>query len=285
MVLAERDSAANMRLPSYPTFQDWQAGTDAFEAMAFARGLSTVMKSEAAAPERLVGAFVSDGFFRTLPEPPALGRGLQPADWASDAPGAAVLSWRLWQRRFGGDRAVLGRTITLGERSYTVVGVMPPGFQYPTWADVWAPITAIVSTDAALGQRGLHVDSRTVGRLRAGVDSAAGQRALSAVAARLAEAYPAENGGWGGAALWPVASEILGDTGPQLRLLTAAAAVVLLIACVNVAGLALARAGGRAASWRSAPRSAVAARRCSGCWPPRRSCWARWPRRRGSASR
>lgn len=246
MILAERDSAANVRLPSYPTFRDWQAGTDAFEAMAFVRGLGTIVKSDGGgAAERMVGAFVSDGFFRTLPEAAAVGRGLEPADWAPDAPGVAVLSWRLWQRRFGGDRAVLGRSITLGDRVYTVVGVMPPGFLYPTWADLWAPITAILSTDAALAQRGLHVDSRTIGRLRAGVDSAAGQRALSAVAAHLAEAHPAENGGWGGAALWPVTSEILGDTGPQLRLLTAAAAVVLLIACVNVAALALARAGAR----------------------------------------
>ena len=96
----------------------------------------------------------------------------------------------LWQRGFGGDRAALGRSVTLGDRAYTIVGVMPAGFAYPTWADFYAPIAAIRSTDAALGQRGLHVDSRVVGRLRAGVDSAAGQRALSAVAAHLAEVVP-----------------------------------------------------------------------------------------------
>jgi putative ABC transport system permease protein len=122
---------------------------------------------------------------------------------------------------------------------------MPPGYIYPTWADLWAPISTILSTDAALAERGVHVDSRVVGRLRVGVDSAAGQRALSAVAAHLAEAYPAENGGWSGAALIPVAFEVLGDTGTQLRLLTAAAVLVLLIACINVAGLALAHVGSR----------------------------------------
>ena len=73
---------------------------------------------------------------------------------------SSVLSWRLWQRGFGGDRAALGRSVTLGDRAYTVVGVMPAGFAYPTWADFYAPIAAIRSTDAALGQRGLHVDSR-----------------------------------------------------------------------------------------------------------------------------
>ncbi|HUF36813.1 MAG TPA: ABC transporter permease [Gemmatimonadales bacterium] len=244
MMVAERDSAANVRLASYPTFQDWRAGTDAFEAMAFARGLGTVLKVGDGA-ERLLGAFVTDEFFRVLVEPAAAGRVLDSADGKAGAPAAVVLSWRLWQRRFGGDRAVLGRSITLGNKAYTVVGVMPNRFTYPTWADLWAPVGTILSTDPALGQRGVHADSRIVGRLRPGVDSAAARRSLSLVAARLAETYPAESGGWRSVALLPVASEIVGDSGAQLRLLTAAAAFVLLIACVNVAALALARAGAR----------------------------------------
>ena len=245
MLLAERDSAASIRLPSYPTFQDWRTSTGAFEAMAFARGLGTVMKTGEGAAERLIGAFVSDGFFQVLPEPAAVGRTLVSADYGPGAQAAVVLSWQLWQRRFGGDRAAVGRNVTLGDRSHTIVGVMPPGFAYPPWADFYSPIAVILATDAALGQRGVHVDSRVVGRLRPGVDSAGGQQALSTVAAHLADTYPAENGGWRGAALIPVASEVLGDSGPQLRLLTAAAVLVLLIACVNVAGLALARAGTR----------------------------------------
>ena len=244
MVVAERDSADNLRLASFPTFQDWRTGTDAFEAMAFARGLGTVLKVGDGA-ERLVGAFVTDEFFRVLRQPAALGRTLDPADASPGAPPGVVLSWRLWQRRFGGDRTVLGRSITLGHGAYTVVGVMPIGFGYPIWADLWAPIATIVTTDSALGQRGVHVDSRVVGRLRPGVDSAAARRSLSLVAARLADAYPAESGGWRSVAVMPVASEVLGDSGAQLRLLTAAAVCVLLIACVNVAALTLARAGAR----------------------------------------
>ena len=244
MLLAERDSAGAIRLPSYPTFQDWRTGTDAFEAMAFARGLGRLLKAGEGA-ERIVGAFVSDEFFRVLPQPPAIGRSIEPADHGAGATPVTVLSWQLWQRRFAGDPSVLGRSVTLGDRAYTVVGVMPRGYAYPPWADLWAPIATIVSTDAALSQRGVHVDSRVVGRLRPGVDSAAGQRALSEMAARTAEAYPAENRGWESAALIPVATEVLGGTGSQLLLLTVAAVFVLLIACVNVAGLALARAGGR----------------------------------------
>jgi putative ABC transport system permease protein len=188
---------------------------------------------------------VTDEYFRVLPESAALGRTLGPGDFAPGAPAVAAISWPLWQRRFGGDRSVIGQSLTLGEQSYTIVGVMPLGFVYPVWADLWAPITVILPTDPALQQRGLHADSRIVGRLRIGVDSAAGVRALSAVAAHLAEAYPAENGGWRSVAFLPVAAEILGGTGPQLRLLTAASVFVLLIACVNVAALALARAGAR----------------------------------------
>jgi len=244
MLAAERDSADNLRLASYPTFQDWRAGTNAFEAMAFARGLGTVMKTGDGA-ERLVGAFVSDGFFQVLPEHAALGRTPEAGDWAPDAPPVVVLSHHLWRRRFGGDRAVVGRAVTLGDRSFTVVGVMPADYVYPTWADFYAPISAILSTDAALHQRGVHVDSRVVGRLRAGVDSATGARALSAVAAHLAEVYPAESGGWRSVALLPVAREILGDVGPQLRMLTAAAVFVLLIACVNIASLSLGRTSAR----------------------------------------
>jgi putative ABC transport system permease protein len=244
MMIAEQDSAANVRPASYPTFQDWRVGTNAFEALAFVRGQGAVLKTGESA-ERLVGAFVTDEYFRVLTEPAALGRTLGPADFAPGAPVVAAISWPLWQRRFGGDGSVIGQNVTLGEQSYTIVGVMPLGFVYPVWADLWAPITVILPTDPALQQRGLHADSRIVGRLRVGVDSAAGARALSAVAAHLAETYPAENGGWRSVALLPVASEILAGTGPQLRLLTAAAVFVLLIACVNVAALTLARAGAR----------------------------------------
>ena len=244
MMIAEQDSAANVRPASYPTFQDWRTGTNAFAALAFVRGQGAVLKTGETA-ERLVGAFVTDEYFRVLPESAALGRTLGPSDFAPGAPAVAAISWPLWQRGFGGDRSVVGRSVTLGEQSYTIVGVMPQSFVYPVWADLWAPITAILSTSPALQQRGLHADSRVVGRLRVGVDSAAGVQALSAVAAHLAETYPAENGGWGRVAFLPVAAEILGGTGPQLRLLTAAAIFVLLIACVNVAALALARAGTR----------------------------------------
>jgi putative ABC transport system permease protein len=240
----ERDSTGSERLASYPTFQDWRAATTTFEGLAFVRGLGAVMKTESGAV-RLVGAYVSEDFFRVLSASPLLGRTLVGEDFTSGSASAVVLSHRLWQRRFRGDRSALGRALVLGDRSYTVVGVMAPDYDYPAWADLYAPIAAIEPTDAALAQRGLHVDSRVVGRLGASVDTAAARRDLSAVAARLADVYPSENGGWRSVSLYPVAEEVLAGIGPQLELVTVAAGFVLLIACVNIANLSLARATAR----------------------------------------
>jgi predicted permease len=244
VMTVERDSTGAERLASYPTFQDWRSATRAFHGFAFVRGLGVVMSSGAGS-ERLIGAFVSRDFFDVLADAPLLGRTLLEDDFSPGA-SAVVLSHRLWQRRFGGDPSALGRPVTLGGRGYTIVGVMGPDYGYPTWAELYAPIDAIAATDAALTQRGVHVDSRIVGRLRAGVDTAAARVDLSSIAARLADEYPAENGGWRGVSLYPVADEVLGGIGPQLRLLTVAAALVLLIACVNIANLSLARTTVRA---------------------------------------
>ena len=254
----ERDSTGSERLASYPTFRDWRSGAKAFEGLAFVRGLGAVMKTGAGS-ERLIGAYVSEDFFRVLADTPLLGRTLAAEDFTSANATAVVLSHRLWQRRFGGDRSVLGHTLVLGGRSYTVVGVMAPDYGYPPWADLYAPIAAIEATDAALTQRGLHVDSRVVGRLRAGVDTAAARRDLSAIAARLANDYPGDSRGWRSVSLYPVATEVLAGVGPQLQLLTVAAGFVLLIACVNIANLSLARATVR--SRELAIRSALGAGR------------------------
>ena len=119
MMIAEQDSATNVRPASYPTFQDWRKGTNAFDALAFVRGQGAVLKTGETA-ERLVGAFVTDEYFRVLPVSAALGRTLGPSDFAPGAPTVAAISWPLWQRGFGGDRSVLGRSVTLGEQSFTI---------------------------------------------------------------------------------------------------------------------------------------------------------------------
>ena len=243
MALAELDSLGTLRPVSYPTFQDWRAAARSFEHLAFVRGLGSVLRTEAGA-ERLVAAYVSEDFFEVLPGRAHLGRTLRPDEFQPGAQRGVVLSYQLWQRRFGGDPGVIGRSIRLDQGTPLVVGVMSADFGYPPWAELFAPIAAIAS-DPALTQRGLHADSRVVGRLRIGADSAAAERELSAIAARLAEAYPTESGGYRAVALEPVSVEVIGAVGPQLRLLTVAAVMVLLIASVNIANLSLARANVR----------------------------------------
>jgi putative ABC transport system permease protein len=241
MSLFEQDSLANIRPISYPTFQDLRASAPrAFEALAFARGIGSVLKGDAGA-ERLTAAYVTPDFFRVLPSPAAHGRTLLPDDFSPGNSGVVVLSHQLWLRRFGGDPGIVGRTLRLGESTPVVVGVMPADYIFPPWAELFAPIDAIAS-DPALSQRTLHVDSRVVGRLRAGVDSAQAMRELTPIAARLAEAYPAETGEFRRLALSPSVDELISGIGPQLRLLTFAAVLVLLIASVNIANLSLARA-------------------------------------------
>src|SRR5262249_36378123 len=98
MMIAESDSAGEVRAGSYPTSQDWQAGNNAFESLAYVRGQGEVLTAADGA-ERLTCAYVSDQYFRVLPEPAAVGRALEPSDFAPGAPPVAVISWPVWQRR------------------------------------------------------------------------------------------------------------------------------------------------------------------------------------------
>ena len=280
MSLFESDSLGNIRPISYPTFQDLRAAAPrTFEALAFARGLGPVLKGDGGA-ERLTAAYVTSDFFRALPSPAALGRTLLPDDFAPGGSGVVVLSHRLWLRRFGGDPGIVGRTLRLGEGTAVVVGVMPADYIYPPWAELFAPIDAIAA-DPALAQRTLHVDSRVVGRLRPGVDSAQAVRELAPIAARLAEAYPAETGEFGELGLSSAVDEVIGGIGAQLRLLTFAAVLVLLIASVNIANLSLARATVRGREL--AVRTALGAG--PGRAPPAARHRERGARRRGRGAR
>jgi putative ABC transport system permease protein len=167
------------------------------------------------------------------------------------------MSHRLWRRRFGGDPAILGRTISVDSIPTTVIGVLPVGAEYPGFADLWQPVSQYRHQEI-LQRRGFHADSRTLGRLRAGVDSARADALMRAVGARLAEAYPADQAHWMPGSI-PLRQEIIGGVGPMLWTLSAAAAAVLLLACTNVASLLLARVATRTREL--AVRSALGASR------------------------
>src|SRR5437773_6776901 len=189
---------------------------------------------------------VSTRFFATLGEGPLLGR-LFTQDGERAGTHVAVLSYALWQSRFGGDPRILGRTLSLTAGVFTVIGVLPHDVAYPPWASeqLYRPIATVAATDRALTQRRFHADCRIIGRLKPGVTREQAKADLDGVAQREAASYPGFNADWTRVALFPLRDEILFNTTPQLVVLVVAVGLVLMIGCVNVANLTLARAGAR----------------------------------------
>lgn len=243
--LLEERPPEGARLASYPTFLDWQTQIDAFDKMAYVRGLTMSFRGPEG-PEQVLVGYVSDDFLAAVGGHPMLGHGFEAEERGPEGSHVAVISYGFWQRRFGGERAAIGGQMRLGDDSYTIVGVMPPGFAYPEWATVWSPLGALPANDrAVLTQRGNHADSRVIARLRDNVSVEAAQAQLDAIAGRLAAAYPEENEGWTRVGMTPVREAVLGDAEPRLIVLTAAVVLVLLIGCSNLINLSLARASAR----------------------------------------
>jgi len=231
---------------SYPDFLDWRARTNAFTDLAAWASTTLTLAGEGEA-ERLEAELTSTGYFRILGAAPSVGRAFLPEeDAAPDAGPVAVISHALWQRRFGGAPDVVGRTLHLGERPFTVVGIAPPGFRgLDDDTEVWIPMSmmgVVVPSRYAEG-RGTRWLS-AVGRLKPGVTVDEAQASLTVVATRLAEAYPDSNARYG-ARVTPLSEIVYGGTRLLLLALAGAVAFVLLIACANLANLLLARAAGR----------------------------------------
>ena len=244
-MLAEQSRQGGFRPPSYPTFLDWQAQSSAFVDLAYVRGGGQRLTGPEGVQSVIVSV-VSPGFFATLGERPLMGRLFTP-DEERAGTHVAVLSYALWQGRFGGDPHILGKTLSLTAGVFSVVGVLPHDVAYPPWASeqLYVPIATVAATDRALTQRGFHADCRIIGRLKSGVTAKQAKTGLDGVAQREAAAYPEFNADWTSVALIPLRDEILDNTRPQLLVLVAAVGLVLMIGCVNVANLTLARAGAR----------------------------------------
>jgi predicted permease len=225
---------------SYPEFHDYQSASRTLGSVAaWTYGGGTVTKPGEA--EYVFGRLISSGLFSVLGVPLVEGRAFLPRE---DQPGAtpvAVISYSLWQRRFGASKETIGQHLILEGKSYTIVGIAPAGFRVDGDADIYTPLGQ--STDPRMQDRAaffIHV----LGRLQPNVTLAQAQTEISVIARRLAMQYPEDNRGRGMVA-HPLSQAVVGDVRPTLWLLLGAVSVVLLIACVNVASLLLARAVSR----------------------------------------
>lgn len=268
VLMLETGADGSIQLPSYPTVKDWQVQAKEFEGISYVYGTQVGLRGPEGV-EAVTTAFVSPEFFPVMGAKPILGRTLTAAD---DAEGTrvAVLSYPLWQRRFGSDPQIVGSTISLQQGPVTVVGVLPLGFRFPEWGDMYMPLRSLEAGDrAALELRGNHADSRVVGRLKPAVSLAGAGAALKLIAERLAREYPTEQGLWTGVTLLPIRDYVTNAATFSQRgapnavqtvvIFSGAIGLVLLIACANVACLTLVR--GQARSRELAIRASIGAGR------------------------
>ena len=229
---------------SYLDFTDWSQQTDLFASTAAYWTGNADLSGDGAEPEAVPRAGVTVGFFSVLGVQPVLGRAFVPED---DKPATfnegrgtvAIISHGLWKRRFGSDPAIIGRVVQMKSRPLTVIGVMPPGFEYPEQTQIWVNSAVNLSEEPR--------DNRAwsaIARLNSNVDLKQAQTRVSGINARLDKQFHETNKGWD-VSLWTLHERLVREVKPSLLALLGAVGLVLLIACANVANLLLARSAAR----------------------------------------
>jgi predicted permease len=228
---------------SYQSFEDWKRLNTVFRSIdAYAMNGGFTLATASAA-EQVAGTRVSSGFFRTLGVMPLLGRDFLPGEDANGAERTVLISYAVWQKRFGGKRDILGQTLNLNGAATTIVGVLPRDFHFAPYAgaDFWGNLRGTDSCEQVRGCRNLS----TVARLKAGVSVESAAAQMRGIVRQLAKQYPEDNGDTDNAILIPLRELIIGDVRPILLVSLSGAGLLLLIACVNVSTLLLARSGKR----------------------------------------
>ena len=190
--------------------------------------------------KQLQGAMATANFFDALGVSPLLGHSFVRAEEQTNRPQVVLLSYHLWQQEFGGDLKVVGQTVRIDGDSLTIIGVMPPSFNFPVHADFWYPVPMLTK----YFQRRVSHGLRPIGLLKPGVSLPQAQAEMNAIASHLANLYPTEDKGWS-IDLQPMKDAIVGSTRSVLLVLLVAVGMVLLIACVNITNLLLARNAAR----------------------------------------
>ena len=224
---------------SLPDFTDWSQQADLFTNTSVFYTGSTNLSADGAEPERVPRAGVTSDFFAVLGVQPVLGRAFTAADDKSKTPTFAIISEGLLKRRFGSDRAILGKQVLMNARPMTVIGVMPVGFEFPEQTQIW--------TTAGLDPAEEPRDNRSlsgIARLKPGVELTQAQARISTINASLANKFPDTNKGWD-ANLIVLHERLVRAVKSSLLVLLGAVGFVLLIACANVANLLLARSAAR----------------------------------------
>jgi predicted permease len=224
---------------SYPNFLDWREQNTVFEDIGLHFGTSRFALSGAGEPVEIRGSRITHGLFEILRVAPQLGRTFTPDEDRPDQDAVVIMGHDLWQKNFGGDPNIVGQKIVLSNRSRTVVGVMPRGFRFPEVSELWVPL-ALTPQMFTRTDHGLN----GVARLKDGVTFAAAQAEMDNIAARIEQQNPVTNEGLG-VRVTSLHDNLAGDYREALLILLGVVGCVLLVACVNVANLMLARATAR----------------------------------------